>query len=264
MSCVDRRANIAGRPLEPRSRGVPGTRAGSTQGRGVGVLAGAGAALALIVLLVMQSEASAGIFGAKADTVTVTTTVVMSSASTSTTTASSVGSCLLPLEASATTAGYAMGTLVTYAPGEQVYYPEFQCPQPVENRTFEYQAITSSFKVPTNEYQLALTAVSNPEFTSLENGTEYVYSQPGFWSYSTFGNSQWELSPTGYYYDVVFYHYSNSTHDWCGPNTPRPTVLSGIVASFFAPFGSNWELLDPSIQMMSQNDVGSNNYCVIA
>jgi len=120
------------------------------------------------------------------------------------------------------------------------------------------------FKVLTNNYQLAVAAVTNQTFIRLENGSRYFYSQPDSSPISSFSSSHVEWSTSGYYYGIIFYRYSNESQKWCGfPNDLRKIVLSGIEAIFFAPFGSGWELTKPEIKAMSPVEIRNDNTCVI-
>jgi hypothetical protein len=181
------------------------------------------------------------------------------------------GSCITPVPAGAnatlmSTSAFT-GTMVNYGNGSTVVIPEDSCPQPVSNQTYDYEGITtpSWSKVLTNNYQLAVAAVTNQTFIDDENGTAYFYSQPGSSPYSTGSSDAVEWSGFYYYFTLIFYHYSNASQNWCGSANDRTKlVVSGIEVTFTAYFGSTWDLKDPSIQMMSPSDLGLDNACVIA
>jgi len=163
--------------------------------------------------------------------------------------------------------------MVTYGPGEQVFYLEDLCPQPVSNRTYTFSTIGEP-KIPgTNNYQLAVAAVSNPQFVSLEDGTTYLYSQPGSGSYSSQTNNEGTYNGNGYWFTLYFFHYSNMTYHPCGISGATAfNVTAGIEVDFYAPFfqtvnGTSgpgiWNVTAPTISAMSTNDLFLENNCII-
>jgi hypothetical protein len=260
-------------------------RAAGTQGRHIGLFA-ASAVITLVALLGIQFATSSGVFAQKGVTVTLSetsslTVTVTSSAVTSSSSASqsSLVSCLLPVEPSAnvTDSGQGMdiGALVTYESGEQVFYPQDLCPQPVSNKTYEYGANfpgTTTW-VPTSNYQLALAAVTNPQFVALENGTTYLYSQPETLPWSSADDNQLQSDAQGYEFPLYFYHYSDVGRP-CFNGFDGLTPTSGIQVIFSASYTqvgavdnhptSDWNLTDPSISMMPTADVQQEAVCVAA
>jgi hypothetical protein len=199
--------------------------------------------LAIILLLIIQVASSMGAFGVK--TVTRTTTVGGPAAV----------DCLLPLPANATTSYYSTqnftGTMVAYADGEQLFYPEYTCPQPVSNAT------GAGGIGGTTAYKLALAAVTNRTFAADENGSVYLYSQScGSMASSICG----AFGPT---VTLYFYNYGNQSEPGCSNGTSRRVVEAGIGVTFnsldrFAGTYINtgtWNLSDPTITVMSANQI---------
>jgi hypothetical protein len=216
-------------------------------------------------------------------TVTVTsseTLPVTGSTFSSTSSPLSLGSCLLPVEASANSTlyenGSIVGTMVTYGPGQQVFFPQDLCPQPVSNVTYSYSAGFQP-KIPdTNDYQLAVDAVSNPRFDSLENGTTFLYSQPGFpRGYSTTLNGDGVYGAingtNGYSFSLFFFNYSDVINNCFG--NVMFNVTAGIEANFFAPFQQTvsgaavpgtWNLNDPTIHALTPGEITTEDLCSVA
>jgi hypothetical protein len=205
---------------------------------------------------------------------TTTTTVEVTQAQSSSSLALSA-ECLLPVGAGAnmTISGEGTtGVMATLAPGQTAFFPQNQCPQPVSNQTFAYSAGFGQ-KVATNYYRLALDAISNPKFVSLENGTSFLFSQPESAPLSTTANGNGVYGNFNGSYDysfsVFFYHYTN-TFLRCG----HFNVTAGIEVDFFAPYyqqysngaptEGNWNLTNPSVEALSSNMIANQvDSCVI-
>jgi hypothetical protein len=188
-------------------------------------------------------------------------------------------SCLLPEEAGANVTiqieGDIPGTLVSHASGQHEFYHENMCPQPISNKTYEYGADFPNVLtwVPTSNYQLALAAVTNQKFISLENGTDYFYSQPGSYSLSSMSADSMVIGPVngtyGYTFELLFYHYGDSISKCFGQE--RFNVTAGIAVDFFAPaaqysVGSrpigSWNMNDPSVSALTPGRIMELNLCV--
>jgi hypothetical protein len=249
-------------------------QSGSTRGRATtGTLVGICAALVLIVLLMAQSAIPTTSISSIARTETTTTVVTRTAVRSIFSTLSipatpSIEDCLLPVEANASLSGSGTaeveGTLVAYAPGDQVFYPDDECPQPVSNETYSYVAIDlpSWSRVRTDNYELALAAVTNKTFIGQENGSTYLYSQPCSSPLSSESSCHLSSEGNSYLLTLIFYRYSSVSQAQCGDtNQMRRVVLSGIEVTFSAAFGGSWDLSNPQIQMMSQSDVSLDNGC---
>jgi hypothetical protein len=166
--------------------------------------------------------------------------------------------------------------LVSYASGQQVFYAQNACPQPVSNQTYEYGAEFPNAVtwVPTSNYQLALAAVNNPKFISLEDGTTYLYSQPDFGGLTSTSADSMEIGPVngtyGYTFSIIFYHYSDTVNECFSAESFNATA--GIVVNFFAPSQqfvggarptSSWNLNDPSINAMSASQITIEDLCSV-
>ncbi|MDA4134925.1 MAG: hypothetical protein OK441_05100 [Thaumarchaeota archaeon] len=198
--------------------------------------------------------------------------ITVNTSSTVSASQSIAGDCLIPVQPivniTLNTSAYTPGTLVSYSRDQQVFYPENMCPQPVSNKTYEFGANFPNAVtwVPTSNYQLALAAVSNPKFISLENGSEYLYSQPESSSLSSSDDNSLVMGPTngsyGYTFSLVFYRYSDTVNNCFGRESFNATA--GIEVDFFAPTfqlvnGSrpmgSWILNDPSIYALSPGKI---------
>ena len=223
----------------------------------------------------MQSASSNNLVSTTTETSTATSITTIA-ASTTTTFSSAFQNCLLPLQPSANASFFssndAVGTTVTYAPGQQVFYPENLCPQPVSNRTFVFSTILMP-KIPgANNYQFALQATANKTFEELANGTTYLYSQPGSGPYSSQTNNEGTYNGNGYWFTLYFLHYSNVTYHWCGiTDSLTYNVTAGIEVDYYAPFQQvingtygpgTWTLT--SITQMSADQIGMEDTCVIS
>ncbi len=168
------------------------------------------------------------------------------------------------------------GVTATLASGQTTFFPQNQCPQPISNQTFAYSTGFGQ-KVATNYYQLALDAVSNPMFVSLENGTTFLFSQPGSAPLSTTANGNGVYGNFNgsyeYSFSVLFYHYTNTFLPYIGCD--HFNVTAGIEVDFFAPYyqqysngvptEGNWNLTNPSVHALSSNVIaGEVDSCAIA
>lgn len=139
--------------------------------------------------------------------------------------------------------------------------------------TYEYGAnfpgMTPS--IPTSNYQLALATVTDPQFVALENGTTYLYSQPGTLPLSSADDNQLQSDAQGDEFPLYFYHYGDVGRP-CFDGFDGLTPTSGIEVVFFAPYQqvatvdnhptSNWNLTDPSISMMPASEIQLEDACI--
>ncbi|MDA4115349.1 MAG: hypothetical protein OK442_02185 [Thaumarchaeota archaeon] len=235
--------------------------------------------LVLIIVFASLSLVEYTMFGtARTTTTTVvstTTTTVEVAQAQSSSSLSLSAECLLPVGAGAnlTISGEGTtGVMATLAPGQTTFFPQNRCPQPISNQTFAYSTVFGQ-KVATNYYQLALDAISNPKFVSLENGTTFLFSQPESVSLSTTANGNGIYGNFNGSYDysfsVLFYRYTD-TFLRCG----HFDVTAGIEVDFFAPYyqqysngvptEGNWNLTNPSVEALSSNVIANEvDSCVI-
>jgi hypothetical protein len=237
-----------------------------------GIFVGAGAGLTLIVLLVLQSFIGSGLLSTR--TVTVTVTQAPSSLSLSLS-----AECLLSVGAGAniTRSGNknTTGVMATLASGRTTFFPQNQCPQPVSNQTFAYSTGFGQ-KIATDYYRLALDAVSNPKFVSMEDGTTFLFVQPGSVPLSTTANGNGVYGnfngSDDYSFSVLFYHFTNTFLPYLGCD--HFNVTAGIEVDFFAPYyqqyssgvpiEGNWNLTDPSVHALASNVIANEvDACVI-
>jgi hypothetical protein len=205
---------------------------------------------------------------------TTTTTVEVTQTPTSSSISLSLSAgCLLPVGAGAKITVYGekntTGVMVNSSSGQATFVPENQCPQPISNQTFAYSAGDGQ-KIPTNYYQLATDAVSNPRFTTLENGTTLLFSQPGSTPLSTTGvdndavygdfNGSYDYS-----FSLFFFHYTDIF--LTGPGCDTFSITAGIEADFFAPYyqqyvngiptQANWNLTAFAVHALPSDQVAS-------
>jgi len=204
----------------------------------------------------------------------------INTSSTNSSTASSAISCIFPVETGANVTVYfegIPGTLVSYASQQHSFYSANICPQPISNKTYQYgaefpDAVTW---VPTSNYQLALAAVTNQKFISLENGIAYFYSQPGSYRLSSMSADSMVKGPVngtyGYTFELLFYHYGDSINKCFGQE--RFNVTAGIAVDFFAPAAQSfsagsrptgsWNMNDPSVYALNPGKIMEANQCAL-
>lgn len=201
-----------------------------------------------------------------------TTTTVEVTQTPSSSSLSLSAECLLPVGAGANVMRSGdkniTGVTATLSSGQTMFFPQNQCPQPVSNQTFAYSTGFGQ-KIATNYYQLALSAVSNPRFVSLENGTTFLFSQPESMSLSTTSNGNGVYGSFNgsyqYSFSVFFFHYTNAFLPYIGCEHFNATA--GIEVDFFAPYyqqysngvptQGNWNLTNPSVHALSSNVIAS-------
>ncbi len=171
-------------------------------------------------------------------------------------------SCLLPVPSNATmtfirTSSFS-GTMVTYANGLTEVFLEYSCRQPISNDTYNYGP---SPRV--TFYQFAMAAVTNQTFIHDENGSVYLYSQPGSRPLSSMGTDYTVVGNGGQYFELIFYHYTDSSENWCGdPNQSAKIISSGVSVQFFGPFTGTWQLSRPTIRVLNPGDIYQANSCL--
>lgn len=232
--------------------------------------------LILTVVFASLSLAEYTVFGPERTTISTvvrtTTSTVEVTLTQSASSLSSSAECLLPAGAGANITrsggGNTTGVTATLASGQTMFFPQNQCPQPVSNQTFAWSTGFGQ-KIATNYYRLAIAAVSNQRFISLENGTTFLFSQPESMSLSTTSNGNGVYGNFNgsyqYSFSVFFFRYTNTFLQSIG--CEHFNVTAAIEVDFFAPYyqqysngvptEGNWNLTNPSVHALSSNVIAN-------
>jgi len=171
-----------------------------------------------------------------------------------------VAACFVSIPAGSQQGDFANSTFngdkVTFPNGTSVLFSNYSCPRPIFGGSNQRANLT----------ELAVAAVANSTFLSAENGSEFLFLQPGGLVCSTAGLQKCSIT-------LYFYHYgANSTLFRCGgglnPNNAqmlyRRDALAGLTVTFYttSPMTNNevnsdtsWDLQHPVIQAMSPDQL---------